>query len=270
MHAWRADAVADGFAKDVGLHIRTLRTQLDADTQEGVDLTNVVGAIEWFNDDNPNPDRVSFNRQLTNGTVGVDVILEGALPQQIDKVLLEFGFPMGPFAMGDLAGLDVGWRIRQARGTKDTVADTLCERGRFGQKTGKGYYLYSDGRTPTPDPEVEKLILDTAKAEGITRRAISDDEILKRSIYPMINEGVKILEEGKAIRASDIDVVWVNGYGWPVYRGGPMFYGDFIGGPAKVLAKMKEFQTMLGDDFKPAALLEKLAAEGKRISDLKG
>jgi 3-hydroxyacyl-CoA dehydrogenase len=208
------------------------------------------------------------NRMLAQRTVQSQrLLLEGALPQQIDKVLLEFGFPMGPFAMGDLAGLDVGWRIRQARGTKDTVADTLCERGRFGQKTGKGYYLYSDGRTPTPDPEVEKLILDTAKAEGIQRRPISDDEILKRCLYPMINEAAKILQEGIAIRPSDIDVVWVYGYGWPIYRGGPIRYADHIG-LKNIVNDLKAFQKQPGDWWKPAALLEKLASEGKGFKDV--
>src|SRR5438309_1957449 len=163
------------------------------------------------------------NRMLhQRGLQAEKLILEGALPHQVDKVLTDFGFPMGPFAMGDLAGLDVGWRIRKGRGAKSPVADRICELGRFGQKTGAGYFRYEKGdRTPIPDPEVEKIIVDVATAQGITRRHVSDEEILQRLLYPMVNEGAKILEEKIAIRASDIDVIWVYGYGWPVYRGGP-------------------------------------------------
>jgi len=140
--------------------------------------------------------------------------------------------------------------------------------GRFGQKTGAGYYLYEDGsRTPKPDPVVEEIIINASKDAGIERREISDEEILERCIYPMINEGAKILEEGIASRASDIDVTWVYGYGWPVYRGGPMRYGDYIG-LDKVYEKLCEYQKKHGDFFKPAPLLEKLAKEGKGFKDL--
>ena len=138
---------------------------------------------------------------------------------------------------------------------------------RRGQKTGAGFYDYDENRNAKPSPVVEKIILDFAAKKGMTRRVISDQEILERCVYPMINEGAKILEEGKAIRASDIDIVWINGYGFPVYRGGPMFYGDTVG-LDKVLAKMKEFEAKMGADFKPAKLLEKLVAEGKRFQDL--
>jgi 3-hydroxyacyl-CoA dehydrogenase len=139
---------------------------------------------------------------------------------------------------------------------------------RRGQKTGAGYYDYDENRTAKPSPVTEKIIHDFIVKSGRNPRKVSDEEILERCVYPMINEGAKILEEGKAIRSSDIDVVWVNGYGWPVYRGGPMYYGDQIG-TDKVLAKMKEFQGAMGEDFKPAALLEKLAADGKKFSDFK-
>ena len=139
---------------------------------------------------------------------------------------------------------------------------------RRGQKTGAGYYDYDENRNAKPSPVTEKIIHDFIAKQGINPRKISDEEILERCIYPMINEGAKILEEKKAIRASDIDVVWVNGYGWPVYRGGPMYYGDQIG-LDKVLAKMKEFQAKMGEQFKPSALLEKLVAEGKKFSDVK-
>ncbi len=204
------------------------------------------------------------NRMLhQRGREAEKLILEGALPHQVDKVLLDFGFPMGPFAMGDLAGLDVGWRIRKGKGVKSAVADRICEMGRFGQKTGSGYFRYEKGdRTPIPDPEVEKIILEVSKAAGITRRQISDDEILARLLYPMVNEGAKILEEKIAIRASDIDVIWVYGYGWPVYRGGPMFWADQVG--LKTLRdRMNQWQQQQGDVWKPAALLDRLVAEGK-------
>ncbi|MEP2827864.1 3-hydroxyacyl-CoA dehydrogenase NAD-binding domain-containing protein [Parvibaculum sp.] len=192
------------------------------------------------------------------------LIMEGAMPWDVDRVLYDFGLPMGPFAMSDLAGLDIGWNKEKSKG--ETLRDRLCEMDRRGQKTGAGYYDYDENRNAKPSPVVEKMILDYAAEKGINRRKISDDEILERCIYPMINEGAKILEEGKAIRASDIDIVWINGYGFPVYRGGPMFYGDTVGAD-KVLAKMKEFQAQMGDDFKPAALLEKIVAEGKKFSD---
>ena len=138
---------------------------------------------------------------------------------------------------------------------------------RRGQKTGAGFYDYDEARNAKPSPVVEKIILDFAARKGINRRSISDDEILERCIYPMINEGAKILDEGMAQRASDIDIVWINGYGWPVYRGGPMFYADLIG-PDKVLRKLKEFEATMGDDFKPAALLETVVAQKKRFQDL--
>jgi 3-hydroxyacyl-CoA dehydrogenase len=191
------------------------------------------------------------------------LIVEGALPHEVDRVLYDFGFPMGPFAMGDLAGLDVGWRIRKGRGERALVADRLCELGRFGQKTGAGFYRYEGDRTPRPDPDVEKIIVDVSTALGVTRRPISDEEILQRLLYPMVNEGAKILEEKIAIRPSDIDVIWVYGYGWPVYRGGPMFWADSIG-LRGIRDRMLEFGRQTGSDFwRPAPLLERLAAEGR-------
>lgn len=188
------------------------------------------------------------------------LVLEGAMPWDVDRVLYDFGFPMGPFAMSDLAGLDIGWSKEKSKG--ETIRDRLCEMDRRGQKTGAGYYDYDENRNAKPSKVAEEIILEFAAKKGINRRTISDEEIIERCIYPMINEGAKILEEGKAIRASDIDIVWINGYGFPAYRGGPMFYGNTIG-LDKVLAKMKQFQAQMGDDFKPAALLEKLVAEGK-------
>ena len=204
------------------------------------------------------------NRMLhQRGKQAERLILEGALPQQVDKVLYDFGFPMGPFAMGDLAGLDVGWRIRKGRGERALIADRLCELGRFGQKTGAGYYRYEGGdRTPIPDPDVEKIILEVSREQSVQRRPISDQEILERLLYPMVNEGAKILEEKLAIRASDIDVIWVYGYGWPVYRGGPMFWADQVGLKA-IKTRMLEMQRRHGDVWQPAALLSRLADAGK-------
>jgi 3-hydroxyacyl-CoA dehydrogenase len=193
------------------------------------------------------------------------LILEGAMPWDVDRVIYDFGLPMGPFAMSDLAGLDIGWSKETSNSS--TIREILGEMDRRGQKTGAGFYDYDEQRSAKPSPVVEKIILDFAAKKGINRRTISDQEILERCIYPMINEGAKIIEEGKAQRASDIDIVWINGYGWPVYRGGPMFYADLIG-PDKVLAKLKEFEATMGADFTPAPLLESLVAEKKRFQDL--
>ncbi|HEY5070966.1 MAG TPA: 3-hydroxyacyl-CoA dehydrogenase NAD-binding domain-containing protein [Caulobacteraceae bacterium] len=192
------------------------------------------------------------------------LMFEGAMPWDIDRVLYDFGFPMGPFAMSDLAGLDIGWVKENSKG--ETIRDVLCEMDRRGQKTGAGYYDYDDNRVARPSPVTEKVIKDFVAKSGVNAREISDDEILERCLYPMVNEGAKILQEGKAIRASDIDVVWVNGYGWPVYRGGPMFWGDQVGLP-KILDKMKQYHAQMGDAYQPAALLEERVAEGKRFSD---
>ena len=194
------------------------------------------------------------------------LILEGAMPWDIDRVLYDFGFPMGPFAMSDLAGLDIGWF--KEKSSSSTIREILCEMDRRGQKTGAGFYDYDAERNAKPSSVVEKIIRDFAARKGVNQRTITDQEIIERCVYPMINEGAKILEEGKAIRASDIDIVWINGYGWPVYRGGPMFYGDTIG-LDKVLARMKEFEGQMGADFTPSKLLEKMVAEGKRFQDLK-
>jgi 3-hydroxyacyl-CoA dehydrogenase len=187
------------------------------------------------------------------------LILEGATPWAVDRVITDFGLPMGPFAMSDLAGLDIGWSAETSK--RATVREILCEEGRRGQKTGAGFYDYDAERNAKPSAHVEEIIRAFAASKGIVQREISDAEILERCIYPMINVGAKILEEGKAQRASDIDIVWIYGYGWPVYRGGPMFYADTVG-LKTVLDKLKEFQEKFGDDFKPAALLETLAAQG--------
>ncbi len=186
------------------------------------------------------------------------LILEGAMPWEVDDALFNFGFPMGPFAMSDLTGLDIGWD--EDLSTGDTIRDKLCEIGRLGQKTGKGFYIYDEKRNKIPDTEVENLIIEFSEKHQIKRRKISGEEILERCLYPMINEGFKILEEGMAIRASDIDIVWINGYGWPVYEGGPMFYGQLIG-YKKIFEWHKEMEKKFGSDFTPSPYLEKVVNE---------
>ena len=186
------------------------------------------------------------------------LILEGALPWDIDDALFDFGFPMGPFAMSDLAGLDIGWNKETSNG--ESIRDLLCEAGRLGQKSGKGFYVYDENRNKSPDPEVEAIIKKFGEERQVRMRDINKEEILERCLYPMINEGFKILEEGMAIRASDIDIVWTNGYGWPAYEGGPMFYGNTIGFD-KILFWLKKAELELGPEFKPSAYLEKVVAE---------
>lgn len=207
------------------------------------------------------------NRMFAQRKREVDkLVLEGASLQQLDQVIYDFGFPMGPIQLLDLIGIDLGWSKENSN--SETMQQVLCENGRFGLKNGKGYYNYDEGsRVPKPAPEVEEMILALSKKKGYTRRDVSDEEILQRCIYPIINEGAKILEEKIAVRPSDLDVIWVNGYGWPVYRGGPMFYADLVG-LDKILEVMKKFQAEHGDDFKPAALLEKLVKEGKNFASL--
>lgn len=214
------------------------------------------------------------NRMLAGyGREAAFLLEEGALPHEVDLAMIKFGMPMGPFAMGDLAGLDVGWRIRKRRGRPEGVrysdlADKLCEKGRFGQKTGAGWYKYAEGdRTPQRDPDVEALIEETSKELGIERREIDEREIAERLIYPLINEGAKILEEGIAIRPGDIDVVYVYGYGFPAFRGGPMFYADHLG-LDHVLERIRHYHETQGDPWKPAPLLEKLVSEGKPLTSL--
>jgi 3-hydroxyacyl-CoA dehydrogenase len=180
---------------------------------------------------------------------------------------------MGPFRMYDMAGNDIGWEIRKRRAKErpdmvySKIADRICEQGRFGQKTGKGFYRYEPGdRRAIPDPEVQKIVESYRAEIGVKPRAISDDEIVARCIYALVNEGAKILEEGIALRASDIDMVYLTGYGFPPYRGGPMFYADTVG-LAKVLSTIEGFQKgYQGGQWQPARLLVKLAKEGKRFN----
>jgi 3-hydroxyacyl-CoA dehydrogenase len=207
-----------------------------------------------------------------------EIILQGATPYQVDSVLNAFGMPMGPFQMNDLVGLDLGWRARKLAGVAPEdvpitarVADKLCELERFGQKTSRGYYIYPEGsRAGQPDPEVVEIVEQTSAELGIERREIDDDEVLKRCLYPLINEGARILEEGIALRPCDIDIVYINGYGFPEVTGGPMFWADQQG-LDNVLADIKRFGEIYGGDaWKPAPLLEKLVAEGKGFASLQG
>ncbi|HEX6689874.1 MAG TPA: 3-hydroxyacyl-CoA dehydrogenase NAD-binding domain-containing protein, partial [Burkholderiales bacterium] len=199
---------------------------------------------------------------------------EGASPQQVDAALSKFGMAMGPFTMYDMAGNDIGWEIRKRRyGERpdfvySKIADRICEQGRFGQKTGKGFYKYEAGnRKPIPDPEVDAIFDAYRKEIGVKKRNISDEEIVERLIYALVNEGAHILEEGIALRASDIDMVYLTGYGFPAYRGGPMFYADTVG-LDKVLKSIEGFQKgYQGHAWKPAPLLVKLAKEGRKFND---
>ena len=202
------------------------------------------------------------------------LLLEGAAPEYVDEVLVDWGMAMGPNAVGDLAGLDVGYKARRERGDLPDdprfyrVADLLVEQGRLGQKTGRGTFLYEDGsRTPRPDPAVRELIAAEAKRLGIEQREIPADEIVGRCIYALVTEGARILEDGIAARSSDIDVIWLNGYGFPRHRGGPMHYADSVG-PGRVLETVRDYRERFGARYwEPPALLERLAASGGRFAD---
>jgi len=215
------------------------------------------------------------NRMLEKyGQQSLFLLDEGASPQQVDAALAKFGMAMGPFTMYDMAGNDIGWEIRKRRYQErpdfaySRIADRICEQGRFGQKTGKGFYKYEAGnRKPIPDPEVEKIFSEYRKEINVKPRAISDEEIIERLIYALVNEGAYILEEGIALRASDIDMVYLTGYGFPPYRGGPMFYADTVG-LDKVLSAIQDFQKgYQGAQWKPAPLLVKLAKEGRKFNE---
>ena len=216
------------------------------------------------------------NRMLYAYRRQADFLLEeGALPEQIDRVIYDFGLPMGPYQMADLAGLDVSWRVRKAQAPTrpahlrySPIADRICEQGRYGQKTGAGWYRYEEGsRTPIPDPAIHELIAGVSAELGITRRAIGDDEIVPRCLYPLVNEGAKILDEGLALRASDIDVIWMHGYGFPRYRGGPMFWADLVG-LRTIYDAMSRLHDEHGEWLEPAPLLKRLAEQGKGFRDV--
>lgn len=209
------------------------------------------------------------NRVIAKRSAAAERLLQqGALPTDVDGALKAFGFPMGPLEINDMSGLDVGWSIRKRRGTPFPIADGICERGWFGQKTGQGYYRYEPGsRTPLPNPDVEALILDTSARLGITRRAIGREEITERLLYPLINEAARVVEEGIALRPSDVDVVYVNGYGWPRWRGGPLFHADEVG-LATIVARLDAFRADTDDpSLEPAALLRTLADQGSTFAE---
>ena len=201
---------------------------------------------------------------------GLFLLEEGAMPEQVDRAIEAFGFAMGPFRMSDLAGNDIGWHIRKRRAlespgfTYSKLPDLLCEQGRFGQKTGAGWYDYRAGeRKALPSDTVNDMIVRHSADIGVTRRAIGDEEIVERLVYALVNEGAKIVEEGIALRASDVDMVYLSGYGFPLHRGGPMLYADSVGLPT-VLAAVEGFaRGRQGDAWQPAPLLARLASLGQ-------
>ena len=210
------------------------------------------------------------NRMVAKRSAQAERLLQqGAFPQQVDAALTNLGFPMGPLTTNDMSGLDIGYSIRKRRGTPFPIADAIVESGRLGQKTGAGYYRYEPGdRTPYPNAETEALIIATSEKLGITRRDIPEEEMVQRLLFPLINEGARILEEGIALRASDVDLVWINGYGWPRHLGGPMFYADETG-LATIVAKLREMAAETPGDpsLQPAALLTELADKGQSFAE---
>ncbi|MGF7150172.1 3-hydroxyacyl-CoA dehydrogenase [Sphingomonas zeicaulis] len=210
------------------------------------------------------------NRMVAKRSAQAERLLQqGAFPPQVDAALTNLGFPMGPLTTNDMSGLDIGYSIRKRRGTPFPIADAIVESGRLGQKTGAGYYRYEAGdRTPYPNPDTDAVIIATSERLGITRRAIAEEEMVQRLLFPLINEGARILEEGISLRASDVDLVWINGYGWPRHLGGPMFYADEAGLPG-IVAKLREMASETPDDpsLQPAALLVELANNGQSFSD---
>jgi len=218
------------------------------------------------------------NRMLYSyGRENQRLLLEGAAPEYIDKVLYDWGMAMGPNAVGDLAGLDVGYKIRQERTdlpddpTFYRIADMLAEQGRYGQKTGKGMYLYEQGsRAPIPDPEVQEMINSEAEQLGVEQRDINEDEIIERCIFGLIVEGARILEDGIAARASDIDVIWINGYGFPRHRGGPMHYADSIGAE-KICEVTARFRKIPGLEYwQVPNSLKNMVKNRSKFADLAG
>jgi 3-hydroxyacyl-CoA dehydrogenase len=238
----------------------TLATALDVGKRIGK-LNVVVGNCDGF----------VANRM--NGKRGLQIeklLQEGCLPQDIDRVMETFGLAMGPLAIGDLAGLDIGAAVRKARGTVAPIADAVVAAGRIGQKVGKGYYDYDADRRRTPSKEVEQIILDTSEKMQVRRRKVDDQEILERLLLPIVNEGARCLEEGMAYRPVDIDVIFINGAGWPAWRGGPMFWADTQGMKA-IRDKLAHYAEATGDtNLKPAALIERLAQEGGSFATMKG
>jgi 3-hydroxyacyl-CoA dehydrogenase len=223
-----------------------------------------------------NGDGFVANRSRTPfGTEMNIMVEEGALPEQVDKVMVDFGYPIGPFATADLSGLDIGYDSRQRRAQqipnyrKMPIADMVVEMGRLGQKTGAGWFRYEQGdRTPHPDPELARAIRVKAAELGIPQRAFTDEEILRRLLFASVNEACKILEEGKVYRASDIDVMWLGGFNFPRYRGGLMYWADTIG-VAEVYRQIQAWHQQYGERWAPAALLRQLAETGTPLREAK-
>jgi 3-hydroxyacyl-CoA dehydrogenase len=217
-----------------------------------------------------NRSRIPFN--LEQGLM----VEEGALPEQVDKVMVEFGYPVGPFTVNDMSGLDISYDTRKRRAAADPnyrglpITDRLVEMGRLGQKTGKGWYRYEkDDRTPIVDPEVHRIIKEVAQERGFQQRTFTDEEILRRLLFSSVNEACKILEEGKALRASDIDVMWLNGFGFPRYRGGLMYWADQIGA-REVYNQVAIWHQRYGARWQPSKLLQELAERGGLLREVKG
>jgi 3-hydroxyacyl-CoA dehydrogenase len=235
----------------------------------GKKLDKVVGVCGNCDGFLANRTRIPFKIEM------MALVEEGALPEQVDKVMYDFGYPMGPFAVGDLAGLDISYATRQRRSKEDPenfrpdpISDALVEAGRLGQKAGAGYFLYKEGdRTPYPDPEVKAIIESVSRQMGIKRRAISDEEVLNRLLLSSVNEAAKILEERIAYRASDVDVMWINGFGFPRYRGGLMYWADRTLGVPKVHDTLHTWYEKYGGHWKPAKLIDDLAKAGKSFAD---
>jgi 3-hydroxyacyl-CoA dehydrogenase len=238
-----------------------------------MDLGRKIGKISAMAG---NGDGFVANRSRTPfGTEMNIMVEEGALPEQVDKVMVDFGYPIGPFATADLSGLDIGYDSRQRRAAENPnyrkmpIADAIVEMGRLGQKTGAGWFRYEKGdRTPHPDPEVARLIKEKAAEMGVEQRSFTDEEILRRLLFASVNEACKILEEGKAYRASDIDVMWLNGFGFPRYRGGLMYWADGIG-VAEVYRQIQAWHQQYGERWAPSALLRRLAETGTSLREAK-
>lgn len=236
----------------------------------GKRLEKVVGVCGNCDGFLANRTRIPFKIEM------MALVEEGSLPEQVDKVMYDFGYPMGPFAVGDLAGLDISFATRQRRAKEDPanfradpISDALVEAGRLGQKSGAGYFLYKEGdRTPYPDPEVAEIIQSVSRQMGVKRRAISDEEVLHRLLLSSVNEAAKILEEGIAYRSSDVDAMWINGFGFPRYRGGLMYWADHTLGVPKVRDTLHEWYGKYGGHWKPSKLIDDLAKAGKAFSDV--
>jgi 3-hydroxyacyl-CoA dehydrogenase len=272
-------AVLERPADFVGMHffspanvMKLLEVVVAKDTSADAILTamavgKAIGKVPVYSG---NCDGFIGNRMVAKRSAQAERLLQqGAFPPQVDTALTDLGFPMGPLTTNDMSGLDIGYSIRKRRGTPFPIADAIVESGRLGQKTGAGYYRYEPGdRTPHTNPETEALIIATSEQLGITRREIGQAEMVERLLFPLLNEGARILEEGIALRASDVDLVWINGYGWPRHLGGPMFYADEVG-LKHIVARLRAFAAETPGDpsLQPAALLVELADKDQSFAE---